>query len=269
MELTTLEMDGLLSYWNQTMPEADQAEVTERLRTDEAFRSAANETQLLVYAVRAAKAQQTRDHLTQFRRTLPPLSDATLRQMPPEAFAPQMPSAAVEQPFWVRRRAAILALAAAFAGILVVWVIGFGPASASRGAGLAGDYFEAAPGLIRKSGNDNQEYRKALRWCAEGDYKAAIPIFKRQFDRERDTMLLLQIGVAALGAGQMDQAIENLENARNHLELRTKASWFLAEALFESKKDEARAIQLLREVAAEGGVYGAKATDKLKQLGNQ
>ena len=119
MELSALEIDGLLAYWDQTMPESEQAEIAERLRTDGNFRRAANETQLLVYAVRAARSAQTRDYLTQFRGALPPLSEEAL--LPP--VAAELTPMLGKKPFWQRHRAAMLALAATFVGILVVWTL--------------------------------------------------------------------------------------------------------------------------------------------------
>lgn len=262
MELSALEIDGLLSYWDQTMPESEQAEIAERLRTDGNFRRAANETQLVVYAVRAARSAQTRDYLTQLRGALPPLSEEAL--LPP--LAVELTPALGKKPFWQRHRAAMLALAAAFAGILVVWTFGPWSETAPQGTDWASSYFKSAHGLTRKSGDETSEYRQALLYCVEGEYTKAIPIFKRQFNMEHDTMLLLQIGVAAYGAGQLDQASENLEIARQHVELKTKASWFLALVLLEQQQDKNRAVRLLRELEAEGGDYGRMAADKLKTL---
>lgn len=259
MELTAREIDDLMAYWDNKLPKDAHMHVSERLRTDPDFRHAADETQVLVYALRAARARQTSHALSAFRAGLPPLEEAS---MPGRAVHKSLS----DQPLLRRYRAAIWSLAAALAGILVFWLATRTPADTYDSDDVARDYFDSGAGLQRKSGDDDAAYRKAIRLCTEAQYEKALPIFKQQFEKDRDTSLLLQMGIAAMGARHFDQAADYLEAAGKHVELKTKASWYLALTLLERPSDRARAIQILRELAAEDGKYGEMAKTKLKSI---
>lgn len=259
MELKAREVDELLAYWDNKLPADAQINISERLRTDPDFRQAADETQLLVYALRAARARQTSHSLSAFRAGLPPLEEASMSGRVAHKSLP-------DQPLLRRYRSVIWSLAAALAGILVFWLATRMPADTYDSGDVARDYFNSGAGLQRKSGDDDAAYRRAIRLCTEGQYGKALPIFRQQFEKERDTSLLLQMGIAAMGAGQYDQAAGYLEAAGKHIELKTKASWYLALTLLERPSDHARAIQILQGLVAEGGKYGEMAKTKLKAI---
>lgn len=248
MNLQAHDFDALDAYWRGNLPETQRQDLENRLKRDPEFKQAAQQFQLTVYALRAAQEREAYDYLTHLRQRLP-------------AVAVDAP--ALRPSFIARHRGAMLALAAAFVGILVVWVNYRPNAVPLDAASHVNDYFAQGEGLRRASSND-LSYAQAIQDAAQGRYEQAIPIFRAQYETFRDTSALFQLGMAQLGAKQLEPAIQNLEKCSQHPELHVKASFYLALALMEKDPKDARARQLLQTIANTPGDYGVLARELME-----
>lgn len=245
MNLQAHDFDALDAYWRGNLPDTQRQDLENRLKREPEFKQAAQQFQLTVYALRAAQEREAYDYLTHLRQSLPAVT---------------VGAPALQPSFVARHRTALMALAAAFVGILVVWVNYRPNASPLDATSGVHDYFAQGEGLRRASSNDLL-YAQAIQDAAQGRYEEAIPIFKAQYESFQDTSALFQLGMAQLGAKHLDSAIESLEKCSKHPELNIKASFYLALALMEKDPKDARARQLLQMIANTSGDYGGLAKE--------
>ncbi len=224
MKLTDKDLEQLTEFWEDGLSVADRATVEKRLRTDTAYRMAAQKWQLLNESLEVVRQRKRRKRLEALDAELPPI--------PP-------PSTSNWSKIIVA--AVVLTIAA-----ISLWYA-FSEEDVPVYDGPIAAYFEPYPAIgIRMGDTPDERKKEALVLYAQKQYAKAIPLLKDSFMETQDSMLLFYTGVSQLAIGQSKKAQLVFEQLKNTETVPQEATqWYLALA-YVANKQYAAAITIIK-----------------------
>ncbi len=244
-ELSDLDIQLLEDFWNGQLSETKKQEVENRLNKDAAFRTLADEWQLLFTQARIAPKEEEKE--------AGQIKDRLLNYAKEEKEIKKIRS--------IRPIYYLLSAAAAVA-LILLW-LNFNdslfekdPAS-QYFSHLSRDNANLSPGI--ESGEDAYDQKK---------YDRAYTLLVEEVAAGSDSLNLIYASVAAIGNKQGAQAIlilEPLVNTESWQLYQSEIQWYLALAYMQEGETE-KASVLLKIIADANGEYAKNAQALIKQI---
>ncbi len=251
MKLSEKDIVKLEALWQGTLDPKGQAELERQLEEDAAFQQAAEEWKLIVNEGFLPPQEELEEQEEIKRRMQTYAEEDELRaNSKPEA-----------KPFRLRRL--YIGLAAAAVLLLLLWL---GPLRRILGPSSPADDFFAH--LPRDNANLSDPGDAGRQAYDQKNYTKAYTALLQDVAAGGDSLNLIYAGVAAIGSGQAEKAIpilESLLDANNWQLYQSEIGWYLALAYAYDEQDE-KAVNLLEEIAEQGGEYSVQAKDLLITL---
>ena len=239
------DIELIEKYFDEELSEVDAATFERRLSTDDGFRTLVEQEKYLIGAIRM---QGLTDELGQLKRMEATLKDPSLHFLQTS-----------------NRRWYILA--AAVVSLIIIARFALMPPITTEA--LYEDHFRPYPNIFEPQlrGEAHTDKRtEAFKAYDKRDYEQAATLFRALLQSQPDPGALLLLGNSNLMIGNTDEAIANFSQLVNEpSELSVQAKWFLSLAYLK-KEDTARALPLLKDLAATDVSYASKAREILKDL---
>lgn len=201
------------AYLNGQLDGQEQQSVELRLKTDPEFAELAADLDVLVQGVRQQYRQQIKSDLQALERILPPLTlapqeknESRLTRWINRLFG----KSSLAFPAGSMRTSWVISLAILVGVVICVWLFAFRQSPEEK---LFAAYFE--PTKMEQTRARTVKTKEQLNAEATAAFngerfKKAIPLLKELFETHQDTTRLYFLGLAQLGTGQIDEAIQSL-----------------------------------------------------------